>query len=336
MPKQIHRHAAIVFTDIVGYTAMMGKDEARAVEVLHLNKAIHLRIIPRFNGNLIKEVGDGMLISFDLASDAVRCSIELQKECMEQHIPLKIGIHEGETLFEDGDIIGDSVNIASRLQVIAPPGGIYISETVNYNIENKRGIEARFVKQETLKNVNHPVRIYQVNMGPAGKPVSGKIRKKILYYSLGGFLVIAFSVLTWTLMPRQQAGEVKKSIAVLPFDNESADEENQYFVNGMMEDIRNNLSKISDLQVKSKVSVNKYHKTNLSSKEIGRELDANYLLEGTVQKQGTLVKIHAQLIHAETDNHIWADTYQADIADPKEVFNIQSDIAQAIAKELHA
>ena len=127
-----------------------------------------------------------------------------------------------------------------------------------------------------------------------------------------------------------------KSIAVMPFDNESADEENEYFVNGMMEDIRNNLSKIADLRVISKTSTEKYRTTTLSSQEIGKELSINYLLEGTVQKRGNQVKIHAQLISTENDDHIWEDTYQRDITDIKDYFIIQSEIAEAIADELKA
>ena len=145
------RLAAIMFTDIVGYTALMGIDEDKAFEILKKNKKIHTKLINQFNGTLIKEMGDGMLISFDLASEAVRCAIEIQKASKEQDIPLKIGIHEGEMVFADADVLGDGVNIASRLQEDAEKGCIHISSSVYKNVRNKADINTRFVKSGHLK-----------------------------------------------------------------------------------------------------------------------------------------------------------------------------------------
>ena len=340
MPEQTHRHAAIMFTDIVGYTTLMGSDEDKAFEVLKKNQDIHNELIQQFKGKLIKEMGDGMLISFDLASDAVRCAIEIQKACKEQDIPLKIGVNSGEMVFAGADVLGDGVNIASRLQDNAQEGGIVISGKVYSDIKNKAGIYTKFIGDKKLKNVDEPVKVYEVlYQGEEGQEIAKKESKKVsgkyLFY-LGGIVIVIAAILIWNYLPISSKSafiDKEKSIAVMPFDNESADKENEYFVNGMMEDIRNNLSKIGDLRVISKTSTEKYRETNLLTKEIAEELGVNYLLEGTVQKQGNLVKIHAQLIDTKTDDHIWTETYQRDIS---EVFKVQTEIAQSIANELYA
>ncbi|MCK5702819.1 MAG: tetratricopeptide repeat protein, partial [Cyclobacteriaceae bacterium] len=333
-----HRHAAIMFTDIVGYTALMGSDEDRAFETLRKSREIHTKLIGKFNGSLIKEMGDGMLISFGLASEAVRCAIEIQKACKEHNLPLKIGIHEGEMVFEGNDVLGDGVNIASRLQEEAGKGSIIISSSVYRDIKNKAGIKTVFIKELRLKNVDEPVKAYKVladekEIETDTNEPNKSIKTK--WYSLsGGIIAMAIIViLIWNYLPFAPPPVKEKSIAVLPFDNESGDEENLYFVNGMMEDIRNNLSKIADLRVISKTSTEKYRDSNLSVNEIGAELGVNYLLEGSVQKQGNQVKIHAQLIDVEIDAHIWADTYRRDIS---QVFETQTEIAQIIAAELYA
>ena len=162
MPGQERRHPAIMFTEIVGYTALMGSDEDRAFEVLVKNREIHSKLIEQFTGTLIKEMGDGMLISFNLASDAVRCAIEIQKACKAQEIPLKIGIHEGEMVFEGADVLGDGVNIASRIQDNTTGGCIAISGSVYRDIKNKVDIKAEFTEEKLFKNVDEPIKVYNV------------------------------------------------------------------------------------------------------------------------------------------------------------------------------
>jgi len=161
MPED-RRLAAIMFTDIVGYTALMGKDEDRAFDMLRRNHSLHQDLIEKHNGNLIKEIGDGTLASFPLASNAVRCAINIQEEARNQNIPLKIGIHEGEMVFAGADVLGDSVNIASRLQEDAQTGCIWISASVYRNIKNKADIKAKFLAEKTFKNVDEPIKIYSV------------------------------------------------------------------------------------------------------------------------------------------------------------------------------
>ncbi|MBT8180021.1 MAG: tetratricopeptide repeat protein [Eudoraea sp.] len=159
---QEHRLSAIMFTDIAGYTALMGSDEKRAFEMLQKNRNIHTGLLKKYNGVLIKEMGDGMLISFDLGSDAVRYAIEIQIASKEQNIPLRIGIHEGELVFEDSDVFGDGVNIASRLQEAADVGSILITEPVYRDVKNKADIHTRFLEEKYFKNVNEQVKIYNV------------------------------------------------------------------------------------------------------------------------------------------------------------------------------
>src|SRR5688572_19182635 len=169
--------AAIMFTDIVGYTALMGKDEQKAFELLDKNRQIQKPIIEHYNGRWIKELGDGVMASFSTVSDAVNAAIKIQQACnAAKEFQLRIGIHLGEVVFENNDVFGDGVNIASRIQAIANPGSIYVSESIHNNISNKQGIETRFIKQETLKNVKEPLMIYEVLIN--GLPSASLFKKK--------------------------------------------------------------------------------------------------------------------------------------------------------------
>ena len=161
--SQSRQLAAIMFTDIVGYTALMGKDEEKAFEVLNKNRILHKPIIKQFNGRWIKELGDGVLASFNTVSDAVNAAVKiLEGSQVSQDFQLRIGLHLGEVVFENEDVFGDGVNIASRIQAIAIPGSIYVSDAIHNNISNKLGIETRFAKRVTLKNVEVPMHIYEV------------------------------------------------------------------------------------------------------------------------------------------------------------------------------
>lgn len=163
--SQSRQLAAIMFTDIVGYTALMGEDEQKAFNLLRRNRQIQKPLVEKFNGTWIKEIGDGILASFKTATDAVLCADAIQQACASvPGLQLRIGIHLGEVIFEHNDIFGDSVNIASRLQALAPIGGIWISEAVHKNIANKKGITSTFVRHETLKNVKEPVQVYEVHV----------------------------------------------------------------------------------------------------------------------------------------------------------------------------
>ncbi len=334
---QKRRLAAIMFTDIAGYTSLMGSDEDHAFEILRKNREIHAELLEKYNGHLIKEMGDGMLISFDLASDAVRCGLALQADCKSMNIPLKIGIHEGEMVFENGDVLGDGVNIAARIEEHARAGSILISQNVYNDIKSKAEFKIRFSGDKKLKNVKELMKVYEILSTGQSSPERKKAKFSsfpLIYYVTGGviiMLIILFLAWKYLIKTPSSIQEKEKTIAVMPFDDESPSQQNNYFVNGMMEDIRNNLSRISGFRVTSKTTMEKYRGTQLSIPEIAKEVNVNFILEGTVTIINNKVKIHAQLIDAITDQHIWGDTYVRDLTD---VFRIQSEIAQIIAGKL--
>lgn len=306
MPED-RRHAAIMFTDIVGYTAIMGSDEDRAFEMLLKNREIHHQFIEKFKGSLIKEMGDGILISFNLASDAVRYAIEIQKKCKTKNIPLKIGIHEGEMVFAGADVLGDGVNIASRLQESAEDGCILISGKVYSEVKNRTDIHTTFIEEKTLKNVDEPIKVYNVNYEDQSTGTKQHIN-----------------------LHNDKAK--KKSIVVLPFTDISPNQDNEYFSDGLTEEIISDLSQIDDIRVISRTSANLYKGSNKSVSEIARELNVQFVLEGSVRKAGNNLRITAQLIDAIKDTHLWAEKYNGTLED---VFDIQEKVSRSIVDALH-
>jgi len=303
MPED-RRHAAIMFTDIVGYTALMGKDEDSAFDMLRRNHFLHQDLIEKHSGVLIKEIGDGTLASFPLASNAVRCAIDIQKDSKDQNIPLKIGIHEGEMVFTGTDIIGDSVNIASRLQEEAQEGCINISASVYRNIKNKADIKTRFLEEKYFKNVDEPIKTYEVISKDFEKEDKTNMSKII---------------------------DSKSSIAVLPFVNMSDDPSQEYFCDGITEEIINALAHVESLKVIARTSAFMFKGRLEDIREIGRKLDVNTLLEGSVRKSGNRIRITAQLIKVSDGSHLWSERYDRDLDD---IFEIQDEISLAIVENL--
>jgi len=294
-----------MFTDIVGYTALMGKDEKKAFDLLKKNRDLQRPIIEQYNGRWIKELGDGVMASFKTVSDAVNAALKIQEACnTAKDFQLRIGIHLGEVVFENDDVFGDGVNIASRIQTIAEPGKIYISESVHNNISNKQGIETKFVKQETLKNVKEPVRIYEVII--PGEPSRSTITK-------------------------QPVKSSEKSIAVLPFVNMSNDPEQEYFSDGIAEEILIYLSRVPGLKVAARTSSFFFKNKNEDLNQIGRQLHVNLVLEGSVRKYQDMVRITVQLISIEDGFHIWSEKYDRKI---ENLFAIQEEIAESITGKL--
>jgi len=343
--------AAIMFTDIVGYTKLMGEDEEKAFELLKKNRSVQRPIIERYNGRWLKEIGDGVLASFNAVSDAVYCAGAIQKACEnEPDLKLRIGIHEGEVVFEGDDVFGDGVNIASRLEPLAPIGGILVSEAVHKNLLNKKGIESTFIREEQLKNVREPVKIYSVQVEGV-EPVAiiksltdsqhlslkSNKPKKIAFAASGALIILLLSYFlysnlnTGTAPFETRAASLDKSIVVLPFTNLSSDPEQEYFSDGMMEEILNHLVKIKDLKVISRTTAMRYRGTGKSIQEIAEELGVATVLEGSVRKAGNQLRITVQLIDGGTDMHLWSETYDRNLDD---VFAIQSNIAQNVAERL--
>ena len=351
---QSRQLAAIMFTDIVGYTALMGQDERRAFELLKKNRAVQRPIIEKFNGRWLKEIGDGVLASFSTVSDAVYCAATIQKTCEnEPDLKLRIGIHQGEVVFEGDDVFGDGVNIASRLEPLAPVGGILVSESVHNNLINKKDIESTYVGKKQLKNVKKPVKVYQVyveavelmvkpDSSATPQQVSPKSSnsRKMAFAVAGVLIVLLVSYFLYSNFNTQKAltdarTEITdKSIAVLPFKDDSESGDNQYFCDGMMDEILNHLQKIAELGVKSRTAVEPYRNSTQGFATIAQELDVAYVLEGAVRKYGDRFRVTTQLIEVESGNHLWSETYDGIFSDT--IFVVQSNIAKRIASSLNA
>ena len=337
MPE-IRKHAAIMFTDIVGYTRLMGTDEEKAVDMLSRNRSIHQSSIEKFNGTLIKELGDGILASFSLASEAVRCGIEIQKECKEQGIPIKIGIHEGEMIFSGSDVIGDGVNIASRLQEDAQEGCISISASVYSNIRNKPDIQTTLIGERIYKNVGERIKVYKVIWDGEKGEQHNEIAKvknpksRLPYVILTGIiLVLAAILITWKLQPHLEKVELDKSIAILPLEYLSEDPGKQYLADGVLDAITGHLSKIKGLRVTPRTSIEQYRETTKTASIIGKELDVSYLIEGSFLMVEDQVMLTIQLVSAKDEDHVFFKEYKRDY---KDIIAVQSEVAQTIAKEI--
>jgi len=301
--SSIRQLAAIMFTDIVGYTALMGEDEQNAFELLHKNRQLQRPIIEKYGGTWIKELGDGVLASFHTATDAVLCATEIQNACSNiNDLKLRVGIHLGEVVFEDSDVFGDGVNIAARLQALAPVGGIWISEPVHKNVANKKEIKTKFAGEQVLKNVKEPVRIYEVIR--SGADIDTKESKN---------------------------KNPEKSIAVLAFVDMSPARDQEYLGDGLAEELINLLSQIRELKVIGRTSSFSFKKKEVDLKTIGQALNANTILEGSIKKAGNRVRITAQLVNSDDGYHLWSQRYDRKMDD---IFDLQDDIASKIAEHL--
>lgn len=306
---QSRQLAAIMFTDIVGYTALMGQDEQKAFDFLQKNRELQRPLIEQYGGRWIKELGDGVMASFHTVSDAVNAAVAIQKQCIKaNNFQLRIGIHQGEVVAEEDDVFGDAVNITSRIQACAKPGSIFISETVYNNVFNKKGIQTKFIKEETLKNVKDPVRIYEVvipeNVEPAGPAIHE---------------------------PSNTVTDKSKSIAVLPFVNMSNDAEQEYFCDGISEEIINALAQLNNLRVIARTSAFTFKNKNIDVRQIGKLLDVQTLLEGSVRKANNRLRIVTQLVRVSDGAHLWSNSYDRELGD---IFTIQENIAENVATAL--
>jgi adenylate cyclase len=346
--SQSRQLAAIMFTDIVGYTRLMGNDETKAIEILKINRELQKPIIENFNGNWIKELGDGVMASFNTVSDAINAAIKIQEACNAVHeFQLRIGIHLGEVVFENGDVFGDGVNIASRIVSLAEPGGIYISGKIYAEIKNQKSIESVFLGMFDLKNVASSVELFAISNPGIAVPKKEKLQpaekeifvkkdsSKNKLYLIGSFIIVllAACIFYYKSFSGGKKTITTKSIAVLPFINLSSDKNDEYFADGMCDEILTNLSKVGDLKVISRTSVMQYKNTKKNLREIAGELGVSNILEGSVQKSNDRLRINVQLINAETDEHLWAESYDRE---NKDVFSIQSEIAKKIAHEMNA
>jgi adenylate cyclase len=309
------RLAAILSADVVGYSRLMGIDETRTLARLNaLRRELIDPAIAAHSGRIVKLMGDGALVEFASAVDAVTCAIEIQKQLRDHDaastegdpIRFRIGINVGDIIIEGDDILGDGVNIAARIEGIAEPGGISISEDAWRQVQGK--VAANFIDagEQSLKNIARPVRVYRLDL--VQKTVSA------------------------SQAPRPTlALPDKPSIAVLAFNNMSGDPEQEYFSDGISEDIITDLSKLSELHVIARNSSFTFKGKPVDVKQVGRDLGVRYVLEGSVRKAGNRVRVTGQLIDAESGAHIWADRFDRDLTD---IFAVQDELTQEIISAL--
>jgi TolB-like protein/class 3 adenylate cyclase len=320
----IRRLTAIFAADAVGYSRLMGADEEGTHERLkvHLEQFVDPKI-GEHRGHIIKSTGDGLLVEFASVVDAVRCAVEVQRGMIdrESEVPdercmrFRIGVNIGDVIADGGDIFGDGVNVAARLEALSDPGGLCISGTVYDNIQGTLSYPFENGGERSVKNIARPVRVYMLPLrAVASLPVVS--------------MQPAASTSRTTTAPRL-------SVVVLPFSNLSDDREQQYFADGITEDLTTDLSRIVGMFVISRNTAFTYRNRPIDTKQIGRELGVRYVLEGSVRRIGDLLRVNAQLIDAESDAHIWADGFDYGILDSSSLQNeITSRIAIALNMEL--
>ncbi|MGD9329497.1 MAG: adenylate/guanylate cyclase domain-containing protein, partial [Cyclobacteriaceae bacterium] len=299
------RLAAIMFTDIVGYTTLMGSDEDKAFQLLRKNRQIQQSLIIKHNGEWLKEMGDGILAQFSSATDSIQCAIEIQRRAgKELGAQLRIGIHLGDVTFENNDVFGDGVNIASRLQSICDPGGIYISESVQNAIRGRKDIKSQYLGEVTLKNVNIPLKTYYVR--ERGFPIPSKNRINDLVGS-----------------------EKTESIIVLPFDNYTGSNELDYFVAGMHASLIGAIGKISAMRVISKTTSNAYKDTEKSIPEIASELGVNTVIEASVLSLGEQICLQVKLVDTyPEEKQRWIQDYYEE---KDQILNLYNTVTKEIS-----
>ena len=332
-----------MFTDIVGYTTLMGKDSDKALKLVTTNVGIQKPIVEKHNGTWIKEIGDGTLASFSAAIDAVNCAIEIQRSVRKElDSRIRIGIHIGDIIVKDNDVYGDGVNVASRLEAITEPGGIYISDSVHKAIRGETLIETEFVGDLELRNVDYRVRTHAIQgeglPAPGGTARSADQPEKrkewgVVQYALIVLLASVTGLILYLSMKPVESDitPLEMTIAVLPFKTIGGDPEGRYFSEGVQEEILNHLSRIKELRVKSRTSVESFRDRTPTREELVSDLKLTHYLEGSARKEGNRVRITVQLINAENDEHLWAENYERDY---ENIWETQSDIAKNVAQAL--
>jgi TolB-like protein/class 3 adenylate cyclase len=352
--------AAILVADVVGYSRLTAVDEAGThARLKALRRDFIEPAIAAHHGRIIKLMGDGALVEFASVVDAVRCAALIQRGMAErtaglaedERIQFRIGVNLGDVIIEGDDIYGDGVNIATRLEGLAEPGGIVVSGTAFDHAKHKIEAGFRFIGRQQVKNIPEPVRTYEVLLDPAAaSTVIDEEREQLprrrwpIAVAVVVLVATAAGTVGW-LRPWEQpiapggilSSPDKPSIAVLPFENLSADPEEEYFADGLTEDLITDLSKVSGLFVIARNSVLAYKDRAVDIREVARELGVRYVLEGSVRRAGDHVRINAQLNDSDTGGHLWADRFDRDVSD---IFAVQDevirDIVAALAIQLSA
>jgi adenylate cyclase len=291
------RLAAILAADIVGYSRMIGADEAGTLSKMSaLRREIIDPLVAEHDGRIFKTTGDGLLAEFPSTVQALRCAIVVQERVRGGELQLRIGVHQGDVVVEGDDLLGDGVNVAARLEALAEPGGICISGRVREDAAGKLALEVEDLGEPELKNITQRHRVFRVRLGEPERPA----------------------------LPLPD----KPSLAVLPFANMSGDPEQEYFADGMVEDITTALSRIGGLFVIARNSSFTYKGRAVDVKQVGRELGVRYVVEGSVRKVGGRVRITCQLVNAATGAHVWAEKFDSALDD---VFELQDRVTESVA-----
>jgi len=307
------RLTAILAADVVGYSRLMTIDEGGTLAALtSLRKNLVNPKISEHNGRIVKLTGDRMLIEFPSVVSAVACAVDIQSAMRTRNatepaarIEFRIGVNLGDIIVEDGDIFGDGVNVAARLEGIAPIGGIAVSQSVRDHVGKRLDLAFEDMGERRLKNIEAPIRVYSISLDtPSSRRAD---------------------------VAAATTGEEKPSIAVLPFTNMSGDPEQEYFSDGITEDIITDLSKVSGLSVVARNTAFTYKGKNVEVSEVAKRLGVDFVVEGSVRKAGSRVRVTGQLINAKDDRHVWADRYDRDLTD---IFVIQDEITHAIVEQL--
>ena len=316
--------AAILAADVVGFSRLAGVDEDRTLARLRaLRSDLIDPTIAVHNGRVVKRTGDGALVEFRSVVDAVRCAVEIQNAMVERNagvpedrrIEFRIGVHVGDVVEEsDGDLMGDGVNIAARLEGVAQPGAICLSEDAYRQVKARLDLRVSDLGATALKNISEPVRVYSLLVGATAEAKPAKP-----------------SDVKFASMPAPSGSPDKPSIAVLPFANMSGDVEQEYFADGISEDIITALSKLPQLFVIARNSAFTFMGKNVHIPEVGKSLGVRYVLEGSVRKSGGRVRITAQLIDASTGGHLWAERFDRELTD---IFAVQDDVTTRIVSAL--
>lgn len=304
-PSKVRQLAAIMFADMTGYTAMMQEDEQRAKILRDRQRQTLENLIPGHNGKIIQYFGDGTLSIFNSAIDAVRSAIEIQKELQrDPKVSLRIGIHSGDIVYDHEGVYGDCVNLASRIEALSVPGAVLFSDKVFDEVKNQTEIKTILLGRFNLKNVKRQVEVYAIANEDLVIPTPAQIGVK--------------------------AG-TEKTIAVLPFVNMSADPENEYFSDGISEEILNALTRVEGLQVTARTSSFSFKGKNEDIRQIGSKLGVSTILEGSVRRSGKKIRITAQLVNTADGYHIWSEVYDSDLED---IFQVQDEISLKILNRL--
>ena len=310
------RLAAILAADVVGYSRMMGTDEAGTLTTLKRHReTVFDPTVAEHKGRVVKLIGDGTLVEFGSVVDAVKCALAIQRAIKAEVQPngkgivLRIGINLGDVIIDGEDIYGDGVNIAARLEPLAEPGGICIASIVHEGVGNRIEVTFKDGGEVSVKNIDRPIRVWKWH--PDSDPVATQPSRAV---AASG-----------------KAQAEPPSIAVLPFNNMSGDPEQEYFSDGITEDIITDLSNVGGLLVIARNSSFAYKGKSVDIRTVGRELGVQSVLEGSIRRAGNRVRITAQLINAETGGHVWAQRYDRDLTD---IFEVQDEVTRQIVEAL--